>query len=63
MNAVDTLLRASDVCDMLSISTASLYRRMGDGTLPKPIKLGSLSRWSKADIERAIDAARQQPET
>lgn len=62
MNAVDPLLRANEVCDLLSISVTSLYRRMADGTLPKPVKLGGLSRWSRADILRAIDAARERSE-
>lgn len=63
MSTVDPLLRVNDVTEMLGISVASLYRRMDDGTIPRPIKLGNLSRWSRADIERAINAARQQPET
>lgn len=57
---VDPLLKATEVAKMLNISVTSIYRRMADGTLPKPIKLGSLSRWSKADIARVVETAREQ---
>lgn len=56
---VDPLLKATEVAKMLNISVTSIYRRMADGTLPKPIKLGTLSRWSKADIARAVEAGRE----
>jgi predicted DNA-binding transcriptional regulator AlpA len=60
MTAVDPLLKAREVAEMLSISVPSLYRRMADGTIPPPIKLGQLSRWSRSDILRAVDLAREQ---
>lgn len=59
MNAIDPLLKAREVAELLSISVTSVYRRMADGTIPQPIKLGQLSRWSKADILRAVEAARE----
>lgn len=60
MTNVDPLLKAREVAAMLSISIASLYRRIGDGTLPPPIKLGHLARWSRADIVAAIAQAKGQ---
>lgn len=60
MTTVDPLLKATEVAEMLNISVTSIYRRMADGTLPKPIKFGTLSRWSKADIARAVETAREQ---
>ena len=30
------LLRRSQVCEELNISTATLYRKLKDGTLPEP---------------------------
>lgn len=56
MNAVDPLLKSSEVTALLQISYASLNRRVKDGTLPAPIKLGAASRWSRAEILAAIDA-------
>lgn len=58
MTAVDPLLKATEVAKLLNISVTSIYRRMADGTIPPPIKLGQLSRWSKADILRAVETAR-----
>lgn len=59
MTVVDPLLKAREVAEMLSISVPSLYRRMADGTIPQPIKLGQLSRWARADILHAVDVARE----
>lgn len=57
MSVIDPLLRANEVTAMLRISHASLYRRVKDGTLPKPVKLGAASRWNKSDIIAAISAS------
>lgn len=53
----DPLLTAREVGTLLRISQASLYRRMADGTIPKPVKLGSLSRWPRSEILAAVKAA------
>jgi predicted DNA-binding transcriptional regulator AlpA len=58
MSTVDPLLKAGEVAAMLNISIPSLYRRMADGTIPPPIKLGHLSRWSRREILGALAAAR-----
>ena len=58
MSAIDPLLKAGEVAEMLNISIPSLYRRLADGPLPPPIKLGHLSRWSRNDIACALAAAR-----
>ena len=53
------LLSAKDLQEILRISSSSLWRRTNDGTLPRPIKIGGLTRWRRADIEAFIsgDAA------
>lgn len=53
----DPLLTAREVGKLLRISQASLYRRMADGTIPKPVKLGGLSRWPQSEILVAVKAA------
>lgn len=46
------LLRRSQVCEELNISTATLYRKLKDGTLPEPVRLGPrCSRWRSDEIE------------
>lgn len=57
MTSIDPLLKAREVADFLQVSIPTLYRRVADGTLPKPVKLGSLSRWPRSEILAAINAA------
>ncbi|MFD9897488.1 helix-turn-helix transcriptional regulator [Mesorhizobium sp. NPDC059025] len=59
MNTIDPLLRAGEVANLLRVSIPTLYRWIADGTVPEPTKLGNSSRWSKAEIEAAIKAARK----
>lgn len=58
MTTIDPLLKAREVADMLRISIPSLYRRISDGTIPPPIKLGHLARWSQADVLAALAKAK-----
>lgn len=53
----DQLLTAREVAASLRMSVPTLYRRMADGTLPKPVKLGGLSRWPQSEILAALKAA------
>ncbi len=57
MISVDPLLTAREVAAFLQISQPTLYRRITDGTLPRPVKLGSLSRWPQSEILAALKAA------
>ena len=46
------LLRRAEVCEELAISTATLYRRLKDGTIPEPVRLGPrCSRWRQEEID------------
>ena len=53
----DPLLTAREVAGELRISIPTLYRRVADKTLPKPVKLGGLSRWPQSEILAAVKAA------
>jgi predicted DNA-binding transcriptional regulator AlpA len=35
-----------------TISRATLERRLRDGSIPRPVRLGALRRWSAAEVER-----------
>lgn len=59
MTTIDPLLRACEVADLLRVSIPTLYRRIADGTVPEPTKLGGASRWSQAEIEAAVKAAKK----
>ena len=51
------LLRRSDVCKMLGLANATLYRKISDGKFPQPVQVGVRSvRWRLHDIEAWRDA-------
>lgn len=50
----DPLLRDKQVAILLGVSVPTIWRRVADGTIPKPLKIGALSRWLKSDIHAVI---------
>jgi predicted DNA-binding transcriptional regulator AlpA len=56
--AVDPLLTAREAAPLLGISVPTFWRRVADGTVPKPIKLGALSRWPHSEIIQVIETAK-----
>lgn len=59
----DPLLRDVEAYKMLGISKPTFWRWVREGTLPKPLKLGSLSRWPRSDMTKFIERAASQRET
>lgn len=55
---VDPLLTARDAAPLLGISVPTFWRRVADGTVPKPLKLGALSRWPQSEILQVIETAK-----
>jgi excisionase family DNA binding protein len=47
-------LTIDEVAQYLSIGRSSVYRRVADGTLPKPIKIGNLARFKASEVETAL---------
>ncbi|RLJ36150.1 hypothetical protein BCF46_3924 [Litoreibacter meonggei] len=39
------------------VSSPTFWRRVADATIPRPVKLGRLSRWPQSGIMRVIEAA------
>lgn len=58
MQITDLLLTAREGAAVLQISVPTFWRRVADGTIPKPIKLGGLSRWPHSEVIEVIDAAK-----
>jgi len=56
----DPLLRDVEACEILGISKPTFWRWVRAGTLPKPLKLGSLSRWPRSDMTKFIERAAQE---
>lgn len=57
---VDTLIRDCDAARILGCSKATFWRRVADGTIPKPLKIGGMSRWPQSEIVAVIDEAKTQ---
>ncbi|MCA1492756.1 AlpA family transcriptional regulator [Ensifer sp. NBAIM29] len=56
----DPLLRDKEVAEILSMSVPTVWRRVADGTIPRPIKLGAMSRWPRSEILAVIETAKAQ---
>ena len=54
----DPLLTVRESAACLQISVPTFWRRVADSTIPKPIKLGGLSRWPKSEILAVIETAK-----
>lgn len=53
----DLLIRDGDAAELLGCSKATFWRRVADGTIPKPVKIGGMSRWPQSEIVAVIEAA------
>jgi len=58
MDVTDPLLDVRESAAILDVSVPTFHRRVADGTVPKPIKLGALSRWPRSEILAVIEAAK-----
>jgi predicted DNA-binding transcriptional regulator AlpA len=55
---MENLLDRNGVCRMFGgnrpINPATLYRKIRQGVLPKPVKIGGSSRWLRSECEAAL---------
>jgi predicted DNA-binding transcriptional regulator AlpA len=58
MTITDPLLVARECAAILQVSVPTFWRRVADGTVPKPVKLGGLSRWPQSEIFEVIETAK-----
>ena len=58
MNITDPLLTDREGAAELKMSVPTFWRRVADGTIPRPIKLGGLSRWPQSEIADVIEQAK-----
>jgi len=56
----DPLLTVRESAEILQISVPTFWRRVADGTVPQPLKIGALSRWPKSEIIAVIEKAKAQ---
>lgn len=60
MHITDPLLTARESAATLQISIPTFWRRVADGTVPRPVKIGALSRWPRSEIVSVIETAKAQ---
>ena len=60
MNAFtnDRLVSVKDTAALYGCSVATVWRRVADGTIPQPVKIGGMTRWSLSELYAAIEAAK-----
>ncbi|WP_090230230.1 helix-turn-helix transcriptional regulator [Filomicrobium insigne] len=54
----DPLLKDREAAALLEVSLPTFWRRVKDGTVRKPIKIGSMSRWPRSEILEVIEKAK-----
>lgn len=55
---VDRLLTDKEGAALLSISRPTFRRRVREGMLPPPLKLGFLSRWPQSELLAVVEKAK-----
>ena len=60
MENTDPLLTARESAKYLQVSIPTFWRRVADRTIPKPVKIGNLSRWPRSEILAVIETAKAQ---
>lgn len=58
MEVTDPLLDAREAAAILDVSVPTFWRRVADGTVPKPVKIGALSRWPRSEVLTVIEDAK-----
>jgi predicted DNA-binding transcriptional regulator AlpA len=56
--STDPLIRDAEAAEMLGCSKATFWRRVADGTIPRPLKIGGMSRWPRSEILAVIERAK-----
>ncbi len=54
----DPLLTAREGADLLQISVPTFWRWVANGTLPRAVKLGGMSRWPRSELLAVIEHAK-----
>ncbi len=60
MTENDILLTDRESAKLLHMSVSTFRRHVTNGSLPKPLKFGFLSRWLQSNLLNVIEQAKQQ---
>lgn len=55
---IDPLLSAREGAAFLQVSVPTFWRWAAKGTLPKPVKLGGMSRWPQSELMAFVERAK-----
>ena len=58
MQGTDPLLTVREGANELRCSVPTFWRWVANGTLPKPVKLGGMSRWPRSELLAVIETAK-----
>lgn len=58
MEHIDPLLTVNEGAAALQMSVTTFWRRVADGTVPQPLKIGGMSRWPRSEIAAVIENAK-----
>jgi len=53
----ENLISDREASKLLGCGRSTLWRWAADGIIPKPLKIGGMSRWKMSDIEKLIEKA------
>ncbi len=51
------LLSDKELANIIGCSRATVWRRVADGTLPQPLKIGNLTRWVDGEVYDSFEQA------
>jgi len=57
-NAPPTLLTDRCLAALLNCGRATVWRRVAAGDLPKPFKIGGMTRWDRREVEAMLERAK-----
>lgn len=63
MNEMKILVPATEAARMLSMGKSTFWREVKLRHLPAPVKIGGLTRWRVADLQRCVADQANQPTT
>ncbi len=58
-NEAPVLLDVKAVAAMFQASPSTIWRRVNDGTMPGPVRIGGMTRWPRDEIDAVIDSAKR----
>lgn len=56
----ERLLSVKETAFALGCSVSTVWRRVADGTLAQPLKIGGMSRWTPSDVDAVISRAEEE---